>query len=343
MSIIRRGTPVDRNFYVLDKSISEDSRLSWEARGLLIFLLGKPDDWSVSIEHLTGQAPAGKDKVGRILNELKTVGYVTCERRRGEGGKMAGYVYTVFEYAANSPSQVPQPENPDTVKNSPEPDLPDTGKPELEKPFPENPRLIRTEYKQELNTPNQQQQRVRDPFEPEPLQPYQPEQQKRFDEHWQPEQTTLQRIAMLGIPEDFIQASVPEFVAYWLTANRPPHGGNYETAFLKSVKRSWEIQQSTPRGHRHGSPAGQPDGTEFQDALQSTDWIKDVGKSIFDDIEPTPFDAPSNGAGCADGQQIDHRDHADFPQVAGALPHAAGSGWYPAGVAGDVGGTGRDE
>jgi hypothetical protein len=47
MAIIRGSRP-DKNFYILDKTISEDKRLSWGARGLLVYLLGKPDHWRVS-------------------------------------------------------------------------------------------------------------------------------------------------------------------------------------------------------------------------------------------------------------------------------------------------------
>jgi len=54
MSIIRAPRP-EANFYMLNKAISDDPRLSWAARGLLIYLLGKPDHWKVSPAHLRGE------------------------------------------------------------------------------------------------------------------------------------------------------------------------------------------------------------------------------------------------------------------------------------------------
>lgn len=51
---IRRAPRPKSNFYLLDKRISEDRRLSWAARGLLIPLLGKPDNL-VSIQELTAE------------------------------------------------------------------------------------------------------------------------------------------------------------------------------------------------------------------------------------------------------------------------------------------------
>ena len=76
MSIIRGARP-ESGWYTLDKRISEDGRLSWAARGLLIFLLGKPDHWRVSVGHLRKQTEAARIRTGRdgvyaLLQELQT-------------------------------------------------------------------------------------------------------------------------------------------------------------------------------------------------------------------------------------------------------------------------------
>lgn len=97
MSIIRRGRPIDRNFYILDKSISEDIRLTFEARGLLIYLLGKPDNWQTNLTHLATQSPAGRNKIARMLNELKEIGYITQHQERDARGKMLPSTYVVYE------------------------------------------------------------------------------------------------------------------------------------------------------------------------------------------------------------------------------------------------------
>jgi len=101
MAIIRGSRP-DSNFYVLDKSISEDDRLSWAARGLLVFLLGKPDSWSVSVEHLQRQTansakPTGRDGIYAIMSELMAIGYVTRVQKRDDSGRMSGHDYVVAE------------------------------------------------------------------------------------------------------------------------------------------------------------------------------------------------------------------------------------------------------
>lgn len=130
MTITRAPRP-ESNFYILDKRISEDKRLSWGARGLLIFLLGKPDSWSVSINHLRDETkstakPTGRDGVYGLLDELIQSGYVIRSQERAESGGFANNAYTVRE--------------------SPLPDLPYTAN-----PYPANPTLVSTDKNQGLN------------------------------------------------------------------------------------------------------------------------------------------------------------------------------------------------
>lgn len=117
MSIKRAARP-DSNFYVLDKSISEDGRLSWAARGVLIYLLGKPDHWEVSIQHLVNQTKDSRKRTGRdgtyaILKELESAGYLRRDQSRDSGafGKIDYIVsesphtdkpYTGEAYTANT-------------------------------------------------------------------------------------------------------------------------------------------------------------------------------------------------------------------------------------------------
>lgn len=139
---IRRGPRPETKFYTLDKSISEDERLSWSARGLLIFLLGKPDNWEVSVKHLINQTAnavgkaSGRDAVRVILKELEQVGYLVADIARNETGSFNGMAYTVNEVPVT-----PQTESPET-------DNPAPAFPAPAKPAPENPHLIKTERKQ---------------------------------------------------------------------------------------------------------------------------------------------------------------------------------------------------
>lgn len=129
MSIIRSPRP-ESNFYILDKRISEDERLSWSARGMLIFLLGKPDHWKVNIEALincTGAScrPAGKTAVYAIITELLDAGYLT--RQRHASGLLDYYVHEIPQAPVDKGGE------------------PDSGNPNQGNPDLGNPPLVSTE------------------------------------------------------------------------------------------------------------------------------------------------------------------------------------------------------
>ncbi len=135
MSIIRAPRP-EANFYMLNKSISEDGRLSWAARGLLVFLLGKPDHWAVSVTHLRNETaksskPTGRDGVYGLLQELITAGYVQRRQDRGESGLLGETHYVVSE--------------------TPLPALPYPVRPLPAQPYPANPTLVSIDGEQGLN------------------------------------------------------------------------------------------------------------------------------------------------------------------------------------------------
>ena len=142
---IRRGKRPDTRFYTLNKDISEDVRLSWAARGMLIFLLGKPDNWTVSVAHLMKQTgssarPSSRDAVRAIIKELVDAGYMRADTAR-EGGKFKGIDYVV--------SESPETDNPAPAKPQP----PETDNPAPDEPLPEDPQVIKNELHQGMKNP----------------------------------------------------------------------------------------------------------------------------------------------------------------------------------------------
>lgn len=138
MSIIRAPRP-ESNFYLLNKAISEDRRLSWAARGLLVFLLGKPDHWQVSVSHLRNETkdcakPTGRDGVYGLIDELIKAGYIVRSQDRAAGGKMGEIHYYVSE--------------------SPLPPTPLPALPYPVEPHPANPTQVSIEEEQELKEAN---------------------------------------------------------------------------------------------------------------------------------------------------------------------------------------------
>lgn len=145
--MIERAARKTNNFYVLDKKISEDQRLTWAARGLLIFLLGKPDGWKVSLAYLIKQtglsrSPLRRDGLYVLLNELIATGYARREQRRDDQGRMSTMDYIVSE----------EPGNDENIEATPLLAKPITEKPITEKPLTEKPdALSSNKYKQGLN------------------------------------------------------------------------------------------------------------------------------------------------------------------------------------------------
>jgi len=71
----------ERYTQILDETLG-DERLSFRARGLLAFLLSKPDDWSVNSTSLARMTKEGRDAIRSALKELRRFGYVVQRQER---------------------------------------------------------------------------------------------------------------------------------------------------------------------------------------------------------------------------------------------------------------------
>lgn len=127
MSIIRTSHDKNRPYVILNKQALEDPDLSWEAKGLWAYLMSRPDDWTVSVEHLCKiykMRGGGRDSIYKILNELIKHGYCTRVQEQGVNGKFEKYEYIISELKNKVP-------------------LPDLPLPDL--PLPVNPTLLSNE------------------------------------------------------------------------------------------------------------------------------------------------------------------------------------------------------
>jgi hypothetical protein len=122
----------DSNFVIVSRFPLEDSRLTFEARGLYAFLLAKPDNWEISLEHLIRSSPAGRDKIKGVLKELIKFKYIRKENRRNQHGRFSFPAYTIFEFPYDG--YFTGRENPSTV--NPLPVKPDMDKPSMANPLP---------------------------------------------------------------------------------------------------------------------------------------------------------------------------------------------------------------
>ena len=122
-TIIR--APRRHRFVILDQQAVEDIRLSWAARGLLAYLLSRPDDWRVLINDLRNRGDLGRDGIYKLLRELRDTGYVRFQRSRDGRGRIRGGTYLVQE-----------------IPSLPHPDLPDTAEPDTAAPGPVKPEAL---------------------------------------------------------------------------------------------------------------------------------------------------------------------------------------------------------
>lgn len=63
-------------FTQISNIMLEDNRLSWKAKGLLAYMLSRPNNWKITKTDLYNRATEGRDAMQKGLNELKECGYL---------------------------------------------------------------------------------------------------------------------------------------------------------------------------------------------------------------------------------------------------------------------------
>ncbi|MBQ1297346.1 MAG: hypothetical protein IIY21_25095 [Clostridiales bacterium] len=100
----------NEHFTLVDNAVLQNVNLSWEARGFFAYLLSLPDDWSFSLRGLVKMTGASETVIRRLLDELKTYGYITMTRHTNEQGKFTSCTWDIYEKpsAKNHLSKKPQ-------------------------------------------------------------------------------------------------------------------------------------------------------------------------------------------------------------------------------------------
>lgn len=121
----------EKDFVVLDNTMLKDANLSLKAKGLLAFILSRPDDWVFSIRGLAHFSKDGPDSVRSAVRELEKAGYIVRKRKR-DRGKYREMEYDIYERPIlEKPAQVkPKKEKP-LRKKTP---IPNTDPPNNELP-----------------------------------------------------------------------------------------------------------------------------------------------------------------------------------------------------------------
>lgn len=85
--IIRAARP-EAHFVMVRNAVARDTNLSFRARGVLIAVLSRPDDWSISAENLAREGQESVQTIYKVLRELEVAGYVQRRRKRNELGQI---------------------------------------------------------------------------------------------------------------------------------------------------------------------------------------------------------------------------------------------------------------
>jgi len=124
--IIRVDHNRENPYTMVHNSIVNNAKLSWEARGMLVYLLSKPNDWTVRFTDLVRQSSSGSSKTRRIFKELEAAGHIVRTRASVNGV----FVWTSIVY------EVPiEDESADTICRKP----PDGSPPDEDKPSDARP------------------------------------------------------------------------------------------------------------------------------------------------------------------------------------------------------------
>ena len=109
-----------RRWTQIDRRTVNDVSLSFRARGVLIWLLDKPDGWHVSAETISAAGGEGRDAIRSALTELETAGYLVRDRRRGRDGRWTTE-HVVYEHPslAEDHGGIPANDEPEQTGTSP--------------------------------------------------------------------------------------------------------------------------------------------------------------------------------------------------------------------------------
>ena len=138
MAIIR--VPKVTNYTVMSNHHLTDRDLSFKAKGLMSYMLSRPDDWDFTIAGLSRLNKDGRDAIGRIIQELESHGYLERIRRRQSKGTFGTMEYVLHEQ--------PMPGNPaldNPALENPGQDNPVLDNPAQEKPAQENRPQLNTD------------------------------------------------------------------------------------------------------------------------------------------------------------------------------------------------------
>lgn len=105
------------NFTTIANSVINDDQISFRAKGILIYLLSKPEDWVVHLCQLESNGQEGRAAVRSAMKELAEAGYAELVKlKNGACNRMAGSTYVIHEEPISRHTHSQLPENRSLLK-----------------------------------------------------------------------------------------------------------------------------------------------------------------------------------------------------------------------------------
>lgn len=104
MSFVRTAKKQENPFVQIDKYFLSDDNLTWAAKGILAYILSKPDNWKTRKEDLIRRSGDGKAKVEAALLNLMANGYINWFQEKEDDGTFGAWVYDIYERPEFNPN-----------------------------------------------------------------------------------------------------------------------------------------------------------------------------------------------------------------------------------------------
>ncbi len=107
------------NFTQIDNSLLSDKNMSFDTKGLLCYILSKPDDWIVYKRQLMKEFGIGRTMMDRMFKEMENCGYLVISKMlRGEDGSFKGNAYLFYDQSIFTDARNPTTDNPTTENHT---------------------------------------------------------------------------------------------------------------------------------------------------------------------------------------------------------------------------------
>lgn len=95
-TIFRVEKNKDNPFVMIDRRPIENPNLSWRAKGVLTYLISRPDNWTVRLGDLVKRSTDGSAAIRKAVRELRDAGHIVYNVER-ENGRIKQWILQVHE------------------------------------------------------------------------------------------------------------------------------------------------------------------------------------------------------------------------------------------------------